>query len=396
MNYRSGPTTDLDLYSDEALLDPYPGYAELRRLGGAVWLNRYEVWALPRWDSVTAAARDHKTFSSADGVGYTPLAPNVVRSTIQTDEPLHGHLRRVVADKLLPSAVRQLEQRIEEEATSLVDDVVTRTRFDAVREFAWRLPLTVVTELVGVPPELGQRMLQYSESRGNSFGPPSLPRTQDGLAKQSEFSGFVADLIRRENLRPGSMGWNIYAAADRGEIELERAPALMRDYIGPSLDTTISGTGNLFWLLAKNPDQWRALRDDPSLIPTAIDEGLRLESPIQFFIRRATEDTEFAGATIRAGERVLLMFGSANRDEQRWPEANRMDVRRKGLQAHVAFGFGVHSCAGRGLALMEMRAIYTHLVQKAREIKVLEAQRRPSNGSRSFTRLDARIVPAQL
>lgn len=386
------PGSDIDPFSDAALDDPYPRYAELRRIGGAVWLDRYEIWAIPRWETLTQVSRDHQRFRSGQGIGFTPMPPDVVRNTLVSDEPLHSHLRSVVADKLLPTAVRRLESRIDEEAERLVTDLLAMGDFDAVRDLAWRLPLSIVTELVGVPPELGTTMLEWTESRANSFGPRQLPRTQDGLAKQAEFAEFTAELMKRENLRPGSMSWGIYEAVDRGDIEPERAPALMRDYLGPSLDTTVTATGNLFWLLANNPDQWGMLRDNPALAPQAVNEGLRMESPIQFFMRTAVEDVEIAGTTIRAGERTLLMYGSANRDERKWDSPERMDIGRKGVGEHLAFGVGIHFCVGRVLAQMEIRAIFAQLARRARTIEVVGARRSLNNFLRTFTRLDARIT----
>jgi hypothetical protein len=156
--------------------------------------------------------------------------------------------------------------------------------------------------------------------------------------------------------RSGSWAAKLYEAGEQGVIPRTLCPVLMRDYLGPSLDTTIFATSKLILLFGQNPDQWDIVRDDPSLILNAINECVRLESPIQNFTRRLVADHDVDGARIPKGGRALVMYASANRDERKWDQAERFGVQRK-VGEHVGFGHGIHTCAGMHLARMEMQVL---------------------------------------
>ena len=166
-------------------------------------------------------------------------------------------------------------------------------------------------------------------------------------------------------------GWaaRLFQAADDGQIELGDVGGLLIDYVAPSLDTTILGTGHLLWLLGRHPEQWARVRADPTLIPRAVDEALRFESPVRAFTRYAVADWDVDGTTIPAGSRVLVLFGSANRDERRYPEPDRFDVERD-AKDHVGFGYGVHRCAGGHLAQLEMQSLLRAMVRHVETIEV--------------------------
>lgn len=384
--------SDIDLFEDSSLLDPYPDYQALRDLGGVVWLERYDVWAVPRYDTALSVLRNHDVFSSQlQGVAFTPMPPEAVRSTLTSDLPAHRQLRGVVADQLRPSSLRALEDRIAAEAEALITGLVTKGEFDAVTDLAQHLPLAIVTDLVGVPQEVGERLLEYSDARGDSFGPPQCARTKAGFERLAAIADMVAFLSKPEHLRPGSMGRCIFEAAERGEITAEQAPVLMRDYLGPSLDTTINGTASLLLLLATNPGQWEMLRANPELAPNAVNEAVRLESPIQFFCRTAKVDAMIDGVGIAANDRVLVMFGSANRDERKWADAHLMNIERAGLSGHVGFGAGIHTCAGRSLAQMEMVALCRQLALQCRDIQVISVVRNLNNVLRGLKSLQLRV-----
>jgi cytochrome P450 len=164
----------------------------------------------------------------------------------------------------------------------------------------------------------------------------------------------------------------------------------MIDYMAPSLDTTISGVGNAIWLFARHPDQWDIVRDDPSLIPQAINEVLRLESPVQGFSRLATRDHAVDGTPVEAGSRIVVLFGSANRDERRWEAPETFDVRRRAAE-HLAFGYGPHACVGNLLARLEIRALLTALARRVRRIEIVSEKRRLNNVLRGFETLEVAL-----
>jgi len=163
-------------------------------------------------------------------------------------------------------------------------------------------------------------------------------------------------------------------------------PSLFRDFIAPSLDTTILATASLFWLLGTHPDQWDLLRDNPALLRGAINEAVRVESPIRGFTRVATRDTAIDGCAVPAGTRVLLLYASANRDERKWEDPARFDIRRRNLD-QLGFGFGVHSCAGMHLARLEMECLMTAFLARVRRFSVAAPQWALNNTLRGLASL---------
>jgi cytochrome P450 len=188
------------------------------------------------------------------------------------------------------------------------------------------------------------------------------------------------------------MAAGVLAAAARGDIDASQCPMLLVDYLAPSLDTTISAIGNALWLFATHPAQWKRLRDDPARVKQAFNEALRLESPINCFTRVATLDTQIDGIDIPAGARILVSYASANRDERRWNRAEEFDIDRESA-GHVAFGHGIHACAGTGLARLEGAALLSALVQRVETIELAGTpQRKVNNLIRSFGALPIRVT----
>lgn len=388
------PSSNIDLFSDAVLNDPFETYALLRDTAGAVWLERYGMWAVSRHADVMMVLQDHDNYSSASGVAFNATMNGMTGSTLTTDNPLHADLRALVTSQLMPAALKKLFEEIESEAREVVGQLVAQGSFDAITDLAWHLPLTIVTNLVGVPREMGEEMIRFAEDQADAFGPEGYERTTEGLEAMAGASGMLRRLKNPANLRPGSMSRAIWDAADRGEIEKWRAPILMNDYLGPSLDTTIAGIGNALWLFAKNPEQWDALRANPKRAMSAIDEVIRLESPVQAFSRVTTSDQIIDGVQIPAGDRVIVMYASANRDERKWPNPDTMDISRQGVVGHLGFGAGIHSCPGRNLARAEIAALLGALASRVARFHVRSSTRKLSSVMRSFSRLEIEIEPA--
>lgn len=183
----------------------------------------------------------------------------------------------------------------------------------------------------------------------------------------------------------------LYSAADEGLISHKQCPGMSIDYIGPSLDTTISATGAAIYLFAKHPEQWDMIREKPQLIPNAINEIVRLETPIQGWTRCATRDCELDGVTIPAGARVLVMFGSANRDERRWDLPETFDVTRK-VNDHVGFGAGEHACVGANLARLEISSLLSALVKRVKRFELIEdVEHSVNNITRLWKKVQVRV-----
>jgi cytochrome P450 len=384
------PVSDVDPYTDEALLNPWPGYRELRDAGPAAWLRRYDMFALTRHASVRRALQDWQTFSSASGVMMNDEMNVVLRgNTLCTDGHAHDRLRRVLIRPLRPLALKQLTDTITDEADKLAERLVARGSFDATTELAYHLPLAIVSELVGLPSEGREKMLVWATEMFNCFGPEN-ERTVSAFPVLEEMVGYATTQAVRGKLKPGSWAESLHDAADRGEVPPEVLPVMMIDYMGPSLDTTIFAITSAVWLFARHPDQWDLLRDDPTLIPGAINEVLRLEAPVQGFSRLAVDDYDMDGVVIPAGSRVICYYGAANRDEREYPDPDRFDVRRD-ARSHLAFGAGPHQCVGAGLARLEMTALFGALARSVRRFEVGQADRVLNNVLRGFGRLETEV-----
>ncbi|TFV37610.1 cytochrome P450 [Bradyrhizobium frederickii] len=384
------PVYDVDLYADDVLRQPYRHYRALRDLGAAVWLPRNGLYAVGRFEDVRAALRNSGLFSSAEGVAANDHVNEMSRgTTLASDAPLHDRLRAIIAAPLLPRALDEIGPEIRAEARRLVEDLVSRGRFDAVTDLAQHLPLTIVSKLVGLEEYGRGSMLRWASATFNVLGAMN-DRACAAMADVQEMRHYLGGSAIRERLRPGSWGDRIFAAADRGEIEPERCPVLMRDYLGPSLDTTIFATANLILLFGKYPDQWDLVRQDPALIPGAINEALRLESPIRGFTRHLTDHATIGDVTVPKASRVLLLYASANRDERKWQDPERFDVRRRASD-HLGFGNGTHMCAGLHLARLEMTALLEALVEKVRHFDIGEPVLALNNVLRGLASLPVRV-----
>lgn len=218
---------------------------------------------------------------------------------------------------------------------------------------------------------------------------PTNERTKAALPKAAEMVRFSMTEARPGTIDPDGWAAALFDAADRGELPADKCPFMVMDYTAPSLDTTILGTGSAIWLFAEHPDQWELVRADPSLIRHAINEVLRLESPIQWFTRFVTREHVIHDIAIPAGARVMLLYGSANRDETKYPLPEVFDVTRKPSD-HVAFGTGEHACAGMNLARLEIRILLELLTAKVSRFDLLSSERLLNNVLRGFAKLEVR------
>ncbi len=385
------PESDYDPYADDALLDPWQGYRKLRDAGPTVWLRKYGMFAMTRHSCAQRVLNDWQTWSSAQGVMMNDDMNQVLRgNTLCSDGDQHEAQRRVVIRPLRPIALKQLTADITSEAESLATRLVARGSFDAATELAYHLPLTVVSNLVGLPEEGRERMLVWASEMFNCFGPANQ-RTLTAFPVLEEMVGYASTQAVRGKLKPGSWAEALHDAADRGEITHEAVPVMMIDYMGPSLDTTIYAITSAVDLFARHPDQWDAVRADPSLIPGAINEVLRLEAPIQDFSRFAVTDYDLDGVTVPAGSRAIVFYGAANRDEREYPDPDCFDIRRN-PRNHLAFGAGPHQCVGMNLARLEMTALFTALAPRVRRFEVTHQERALHNILRGFTRLDVTVA----
>jgi cytochrome P450 len=389
------PMSELDLYSDEVIRDPYDAYRELREQGPVVWLEKVQAYVLTRYAEVREATENWQVFSSAEGVSLTAGVNALLRgSTIASDPPLHDHLRSVSGEKLTPRSLRPMREPVSSIANDLVDILVERGSFDAVVDFARVLPMTVVPDFIGVPEEAREHLLPWAGATFDAMGPENA-RCVQSMPMQGQLFGYAAGLAASRDLRPDSLGAGILDAVDSGKVEAAQAPGLLLDYLSPGLDTTISSLGSALWLFGRSPEQWDRVRADPSLIPNAYNEIIRLETPVRAFSRYVTQDTDVAGFAIPEGSRVLLLWASANRDERQFEKPDEFDVTRENANSHLGFGFGTHGCAGQGLARIEGHALLTALANSVERITIGAPVHALNNTIRALASLPVTITRAK-
>ena len=382
------PTFQRDFWSDSVILEPYPVYAQLRDLGSAVWLEANGCWAITRYDAVRAALLDPQTFSSASGCMMNEAMNQATQGIMLcSDDPDHLAMRRLFAKPLMPNALAALRPRFEALAKGQINELLGRDSFDAVTELAHFLPLAVVTELIGLDQHGRDNMLDWAMGIFNAFGPDGNARTIDGIALAGGVIDYVLTKLDRVNMVAGGWGEALFLAADEGRISEQTARMMLIDYLSPALDTTINATSAAIELFADHPDQWAMLRADPSLIPSAINEVIRLESPIRAFSRLVTRDHAIDGVVLRKGERALMLYGCANRDPRRYREPDRFDITRRAGD-HLGFGQGTHVCAGMHLAKLEISVLFEAMLPVVAGFRTGKGERRAHNTLRGLHRLE--------
>ncbi|MPR00021.1 cytochrome P450 [Modestobacter sp. I12A-02628] len=364
------PTYDEDLYRRAALLDPYPHYARLRALGPVVRLPRHRAFAVSRHAECKQVLLDDETFRSGAGVAMNPVINRMSRgTTLNSDGKEHQDRRDLVAHRLTPRALRAMEEVVDEKAAAVVDAALSRRHVDAVDDLARALPVAVVPDLVGWPLEGRDQLLRWAAATFDVLGPANR-RAVRAVPAALAMTRFTKRVSRTRTLLPDSMGADLLRAVDEGRIGPSECPALLIDYVAPSLDTTISAISSAVRLLAEHRDQWALLKDDPSLVKAAVNEVVRFTSPIRAFSRRVHGNgVTLAGTPLPAGSRVLVLYASANRDERVFPSPDTFDITRDTSQ-QLGFGHGAHGCAGQGLARMETAAILRQLLAKVERIEL--------------------------
>jgi len=389
------PISDVNPFELDVRENPYDFYSEIREAGPVVHLRSLDLYAVSRFADVRRVLSDQRVFSSAKGVAQNAaMNAAMAGSIVGTDPPEHTRLREILGRPLTPAKLAPMRERLSQLSAGQVERVLKDgDSVEAVSQIACFLPLTVVTELVGMPEDATARMLPWAAAAFNGMAPDIMPGTGPALATILEMIGYVADPSLPDRLRPGSWSAQLHEASVRGEIDYDQFTSMLQGYLMPSLDTTIFAMSNLLWLFANNRDQWELLRSRPALIPRAINEAIRIESPVQFFSRVVTEDTDIDGVPVKAGSRVFVMYAAANRDPRRFQDPDRFQIDRDSTD-HVGFGHSAHRCVGMNLALMEMTAMLTALIGKVSAIELLDAKRADNAILRGFQKLALRLVPS--
>ena len=390
------PVSDVDPFSIEFFEDPHRIHDELREAGPVVWLSRYAVWAVARYQEVHDVLHDWQTFCSSRGVGMSDFAkekpwrpPSLV---LETDPPEHDRARAVLNRVLSPAVMKELRGRITAAAEAKARELVERRSFDAVSDLAQAFPLSVFPDAVGLRQEGREHLLPYAGLAFNAFGPDNELRRR-ALETAAPHIAWVMEQCRRENLAEGGLGARVHAASETGEITSEEASLLVRSLLTAGIDTTVNGIGAAIYCLARFPDQWGKLHDDPTLARSAFEEAVRFESPVQTFFRTTTRPARIGNFELGEGEKVLMFLGAANRDPRKWENPEAYDITRR-TSGHVGFGSGVHMCVGQLLARLEGEAILAALARSVESIEITGTPKRAYNNTlRGLESLPIKLHP---
>ena len=369
MNTAGVPVYKPDIYSMDAIVNPYPHYQRLRELGPVVRLTKHKVYALPRYAECKAVLRDDKAFLSGSGVALNPIANRLSRgTTLNSDGAEHDRRRKLLAHGLLPRALRAIDDNVDAMAATVVEAALNKGEIDGVNDLAAALPLAVVPDLIGWPRDQRDRLIEWGGATFDALGPLNW-RAIRAIPDVFRMLSFARRVVRKRRFLDGSVADELMKAADQGKLSHAECPALMVDYLGPSIDTTMSAISNALYLFASHPEQWQLLKDEPTLTPNAINEVIRYEPPLRAFARRVIRRTEIGGVSVPPGARVLVMYASANRDEREWENPAAFDIRRDAGR-QIGFGQGAHACAGQSLARLETTAMLRALMERVDRIEV--------------------------
>jgi 4-methoxybenzoate monooxygenase (O-demethylating) len=365
--------SDEDPFSAAAVRDARAVDDQLRELAPAVKLARENITLLTRYEQVSAGLRDWKTFSSASRPWHDP---NSVRPELllTDDPPKHTAVRAVIAEALSPKALAKMGEAFRADADALVLRLKAKsgTTIDAMAEITRPFVYKVLPDLLGIPLEGRENMYAFGNMVWATLGPVN-ELLHAAMKDTGRVSEWVQRCCRRENLTPGSLGMQMFLAADRGEITPDEAMLLVGILLSAAADTTVMTLGSAIRAFALFPEQYQRVRADVSLVRAAFEESLRWDSPSRMAGRITTRDVEIEGVVIPKDERCGLMFAAANRDPRQWSHPEDFNVLRDN-RGHLGWGQGIHACVGRVLAGLEAEAL---LGAVARHISSFEAAGEP-------------------
>lgn len=395
-------TPYLNLLDPQFYVEPWEAYRWLRDNAPVYWDPIHKLWGVSRYDDIVAVEKNTAIFTSEDG-SRPATDQREDTSMINRDDPDHQQQRMLVARQFTPRAVRLLEDKIRSVVTDLIDAVAAEGRCEAVDALASPLPAILIGEKLGFPREMWPKIREWSEVTMYESGqnPPDgspQPVSERSVGAIMEFAAAMTDLIAQRRAEPKDDLVSVWCHAEvdgrkwtDGEIITE---ALL--VLDGGAETTRSVIGAIIAELAARPDQKQLLIDRPELLSeTAVEEFIRWVTPILNMRRTVTEDFEFKGNQLKAGDEVLLMYASGNRDERIFVDPDRFDVTRS-PNNHIGFGFGTHFCLGSSLARIEIRIMFEELLRRLPDWRLapgFEPQILGATFTRAYDRVEIEFTP---
>jgi cytochrome P450 len=364
-------------YHYEIHEDPYPTYQRLRDEAPVYRNEEGGFWALSRHADVVAGFRDHVRFSSSHGVSLDPAAsgPHAHRtmSFLAMDPPMHGRMRGLVSRGFTPRRVAELEPRIRALTRHHLDRALSSPVFDFIGDLAGKLPMDVISELLGVPEPDRDELRRLSDLLVHrEEGVDDVPAA--GVEAALSLVAYYGDMLAERRARPADdlTSALIAAEVDGDRLTDDEIMGFLFLMVVAGNETTTKLLGNAWYWAWRNPDQRAVPFEDPARIPSWVEETLRYDASSQMLARTTTEDVVLHGTRIPAGDRVVLIVGSANRDERVFHEPDRYDLDRpeRELQQIASFGFGRHFCLGASLARLEARVCLEELLARVADYEV--------------------------
>ncbi|WP_213573759.1 cytochrome P450 [Rhodococcus sp. USK13] len=378
--------------------DPYVTYRRLREEAPVYYNPELDFWALSRHEDVVAAFRDSTRLSSANGVSLDPAAygPKAYKtmSFLALDDPRHMRMRQLVSRGFTPRRVNELHGRIEELTTKYLDPALASGEFDWISEFAGMLPMDVISELMGVP-ETDRSELRRLADLVVHREEGVLDVPQAAMEASLYLVGYYADMIAERRKKPAD---DLTSALLEAEIDGDRLTddeiiAFMFLMVVAGNETTTKLLGNALYWGSRFPDEARKVLGDPSRVPEWVEETLRYDTSSQMVARTAAVDVSFRDTTIAAGDKVLILIGSANRDPAVFEDADEYRIGRDTSNKLASFGGGTHFCLGAHMARLEAKIALTQLVEKVESFEVDESScvRVHSTNVRGFASLPLKV-----
>ncbi len=364
--------------------DPFSFYKQARSEEPVFYSSLFDAYVLTRYDDVLTVLKDTTRFSSADSlhsiINYTPEVIDVLRqgfpfvSMITSDGDLHKRLRAPFARVFAPDQLQVMERSIHAVANRLIDSFIHDGRADILSQFAYPLTLEVIFTIYSVPLEKMAAVKQWSHDLTELYSSQLNPDRQIECARSFiALQQFLADLIEQRRMSPGN---DLISEVQNSDLSIAELVHLLIEMIVAGHKPTANLLGNTLRLLLAHPKRWQALCDDASLIPAVLEEGLRFDAPTQAVIRTTTEAVSFSGVSIPKNTRLLLVYGSANRDEAHFDDAERFNMERFKHQSinHLAFSYGIHRCVGAHLARREGRIALETLASRLKNLRLCSDQ----------------------